>query len=38
MSLSVHANNQKKQNLILKRGPTQGLSDHSLTAEENVFD
>ena len=32
MSLSVHINNKGKDILILGKGPTQGLSEHSLTA------
>ena len=34
MSLSVHGDNQKKEVLILGKGPTQGLGEHSLNAEK----
>ena len=34
MSYSVHADNKGKDNLILGKGPTQGLGEHSLTAEK----
>ena len=34
MSYSVHADNKEKDNLILGKGPTQGLGEHSLTAEK----
>ena len=34
MSLSVHVDNKKKDILILGRGPTQRLGEHSLTAEK----
>ena len=34
MSLSVHIDNKGKDILILGTGPTQGLSEHSLTAEK----
>ena len=37
MSSSVHADNKKKGLLILGKGPTQRLGEHSLTAERNVF-
>ena len=33
MSSSVHINNKNKDNLIVGRGPTQGLDDTTLTAE-----
>ena len=32
MSSSVHVDNWGKDILILGKGPTQGLSEHSLTA------
>ena len=32
-SSSVHANNRKKDNLILCKGPTEGLDDTIVTAE-----
>ena len=34
MSLSVHVDNKGKDILILWKGPTQGLGEHSLTAEK----
>ena len=34
MSSSVHIDNKGKNNLILGKGPTQGLGYHSLTAEK----
>ena len=34
MSSSVHADNKKKGILIIGKGPTQGLGEHSLTAEK----
>ena len=34
MSSSVHVNNKGKNILILGSGPTQGLGEHSLTAEK----
>ena len=34
MSLSVHIDNKGKDILILGKGPTQGLGEHSLTAEK----
>ena len=34
MSSSVHVNNKGKNILILESGPTQGLGEHSLTAEK----
>ena len=34
MSSSVHVDNKVKDILILGKGPTQGLSEHSLTAEK----
>ena len=34
MSSSVHAENKKKDILILGEGPTQGLDDTTLTAEK----
>ena len=34
MSLSVHADNSKKAILILGKGPTQGLDNTTLTAEQ----
>ena len=33
MSWSVHVDNKKKDNLILGKGPTQRLGEHSLSAE-----
>ena len=33
MSSSVHLDNKKKDNLILGKGPTQGLDDTTLTTE-----
>ena len=34
MSSSVHINNKGQDILILVKGPTQGLGEHSLTAEK----
>ena len=34
MSSSVHVDNEGKDILILGKGPTQGLAEHSLTAEK----
>ena len=34
MSSSIHVDNKKKHILILGKGPTQGLGEHSLTAEK----
>ena len=34
MSFSAHIDNKKKDILILGKGPTQGLGEHSLTAEK----
>ena len=34
MSSSVHVDNKGKYILILGKGPTQGLGEHSLTAEK----
>ena len=34
MSSFVHVDNKGKDILILGKGPTQGLSEHSLTAEK----
>ena len=34
MSSSVHVDNKVKDMLILRNGPTQGLGEHSLTAEK----
>ena len=34
MSSSVHIDNKRKHILILGKGPTQGLGEHSLTAEK----
>ena len=34
MSSSVHVDNKGKYNLILGSGSTQGLGEHSLTAEK----
>ena len=36
MSSFAHADNKKKDILVLGKGPTQGLK-HTLTAEKNVF-
>ena len=35
MNSSVHVDNKGKDILILGKGPTQGLGEHSLTAEKN---
>ena len=37
MNSSIHVDNKGKDILILGKGPTQGLSEDSLTAEKNVF-
>ena len=37
MSSSVHVDNKGKDILVLGKGPTQGLGDHSLTAEKIYF-
>ena len=37
MNSSVHVDNKGKDISILEKGPIQGLSEHSLTAEKNVF-
>ena len=37
MSSSVHVDNKGKDILILGSGPTQGLGEHSLTAEKKIF-
>ena len=34
MSFSAHIGNKKKDILVLRKGPTQGLDQHSLTAEK----
>ena len=34
MSSSVHVDDKEKDVLILGKGPTQGLREHSLTAEK----
>ena len=34
MSSSVHVDNKEKEILILRKGPAQGLGEHSLTAEK----
>ena len=36
MSSSVHVDNKVKDMLILGKGPTQGLGEHSLTAEKCI--
>ena len=36
VSSSVHVDNKKKYILILGKGPTQGLGEHSLTAEKCI--
>ena len=36
MSSSVHVDNKGKDILILGNGPTQGLGEHSLTAEKCI--
>ena len=33
MSLYVHIDNRKEDNLILDKGPTQGLNDNTFTME-----
>ena len=38
MNSPVHIDNKGKNILILRKAPTQGLGEHSLTAEKNVFD
>ena len=38
MNSPVHIDNNGKDILILQKAPTQGLGEHSLTAEKNVFD
>ena len=38
MSSSTKIDNKGKDILILGIGPTQGLGEHSLSAEKNVFD
>ena len=37
MSSSVHVDNKKKEILILGKGPTQGLGEHSFNFRKNVF-
>ena len=34
MSSSVHVDNKKKGNLLIGKGPTQGLGEHLLTTEK----
>ena len=34
MSFSVHIDNKKKDTLVLGIGPTQGLEEHTSTAEK----
>ena len=34
MNSSIHVDNKKKDILILGKGPTKGLGEHSLTAEK----
>ena len=36
MNSSVHVDNKGKDVLILGNGPTQGLGEHSLTAEKCI--
>ena len=36
VSSSVHVDNKKKYILILGKGPTQGLGEHSLTGENSI--
>ena len=36
MNSSVHVDNKGKDILILGNGPTQGLGEHSLTAEKCI--
>ena len=36
MSSSVHVDNKKKGILIIGKGPTQGLGQHSLTDEKCI--
>ena len=38
LSLLVHINNNKKDILILGKGPTGGLNDTTLTTEKKMFD
>ena len=37
MNSSIHVDNKGKDILILEKGPTQGLGEHSLTAEKMYF-
>ena len=37
MSLSVHVDNKRKDILILGKGPTQGLGEHSLTCIQLIL-
>ena len=37
MGSSVHVDNKGKDILILGKGPTQGLGEHSLTAEKTYL-
>ena len=37
MNSSIHVDNKGKDILILGKGPTQGLGEHSLTAEKMYF-
>ena len=36
MNSSIHINNNGKDILVLGKGPTQGLGEHSLTAEKCI--
>ena len=36
MSSSAHVDNKERDILILEKGPTQGLGEHSLTAEKCI--
>ena len=36
MSSAVHIDNKKAYILILEKGPTQGLGEHSFTAEKSI--
>ena len=38
MNSSIYVDNKGKDILILRKGPMQGLGEHSLTAEKNVLD
>ena len=36
MNSSIHVDNKGKYILIIEKGPTQGLGEHSLTAENCI--